>query len=787
MFNFIDNTGPATEHLHILIIDDDELDQMSIKRSLRKTSLQATVTTADTAAEGLRQLQSAVFDCIFIDFKLPDLNGLELMEKIRCMGVQAPVLVVTSQGDERIAASAIRLGAADYLPKSLLTPEGIYHSIRNAIRLQQAEQQRKLTEIRLQATQSQLEMLISSSPMSFWNTDEQGIITYAKGKAYELLGLAPANLLGLNYRQAFKSFPRILRRFEQAKRGGVVQSVDETAGYYFKSCYAPVFDEAGHLKGITGYAIDITDRMQNERELIRAKEVAEESVRVKELFIANISHEIRTPMNGIVGLTHVMQKTNMDQEQQKYLKAIQTSANNLMHIINDLLDFSKISAQQFTFEQVAFDLRELVQETIDLMEGKALEQRNELSTQLDTRIPAALLGDPLRLRQVLLNLVSNAIKFTQGGFIKLSVHCTEAKHDKVMLEFTVEDTGIGIPADKLQAIFESFTQASNDTTRKYGGTGLGLTISKSLVELQGGTIAVRSQPQAGSTFTFSLPFGLQQPAGEERPPASAPAAVVALPLDTDELSGLKVLLAEDNEINQLLIRTVLEGWGLHLDIVANGLEALERFARQSYDLILMDMQMPKMNGYEAIQRIRETETPQLAHIPIVALTAHATPGEVEKCLAAGADAYVSKPFDPKLLYQTMYRLISRSTAVSDEHPGMAPSFDMEAVLAIAGDSKDFVAEVLAMYMTTPVAVAQIQQQAQAGDITGLQQSLPELYDSVLVITAQPLQHILEHMLEALQTQNLPVLQELAQTAVTTCPGLMQLLQQAYEEVQQGIE
>ncbi|MDX5422350.1 MAG: response regulator [Hymenobacteraceae bacterium] len=763
------------QQLRILIIDDDTVDQMAIQRSLRKTPLQAFVTTAATATEGLRLLDTERFDCIFTDFMLPDMNGLELLERIKRKGVEAPILVVTSQGDERIAASAIRLGAADYLPKSLLNPEGIYHSIRNAIRLQQAEQQRLQTERRLQTAQLQLEMLISNSPMAFWNVDAQGVIQYAKGMAYETVGIVPEKLIGQNIRDAFRRLPRVMERFERAFSGETVQSVDESSGRYFKAYYSPVYDEAQKVTGVTGFAIDITERIQNERELLQAKEIAEKSVRVKEQFLANISHEIRTPMNGILGLTNVMKKTELDQEQHKYLRAIHTSANNLMQIINDLLDFSKISAQQFTFEQVEFDLQELIQEIVDLMEVKIRERQNTLSTYLDHKVPTRLTGDPLRLRQVLLNLISNAAKFTENGTIKLLVHCIGEKPGEVVLEFTVEDTGIGIPEEKLHVIFESFNQASNDTTRKYGGTGLGLTISRNLVEMQGGTIAVRSQPLVGSAFTFSLPFGIEEAQGQ---------ALLQDPLvlegALEDLSNLNVLLAEDNEINQLLINTVLGGWGVRVDAVADGLQALESFRNKAYDIILMDMQMPEMDGYEAIRQIRSSGEGN-AQIPVIALTAHATAGEIERCLAAGANAYVSKPFEPEELHRIMYEL----TNSSRHQPAAAgPSFNMEAIRAIAGGNTAFVSEVISMYsVSIPEAIQKIGHQAAAGSTEELKVSLSELYDSLAIISAQPLQGTVEQMQQALEKQEMQKLQELAQFAEAASAALSRLLQEEQHKLQ----
>jgi PAS domain S-box-containing protein len=736
--DFIDITERSNEKIKILIIDDDEVDQLAIKRSLKSSNMFAEVSTSNSASEGLSLLQSNKFDCIFVDFKLPEMDGLELLDKIVSLNIQTPVLIVTSHGDERIAAEAIRLGAADYIPKSLLTPEGVYHSIRNALRLQHIKQERQKAEDKLRSTQNQLDLIISNSPMAFWNVDKDGVIQFARGMAYERIGLSPDNLIGKNIREAFKNFPRIVNKFKNALEGELVQSMDESNGLYFKSHYVPIYDENGSVAGVTGFAIDVTDRINNERELIKAKEIAENSVKVKEQFLANISHEIRTPMNGIIGLTNVLKKTNLAVEQQKYLNAIHKSADNLMVIINDLLDFSKITAEQFTFEQVEFSLAEQLSDVLELMDSKAEEHNDTLTLEISPAVPTRLIGDPLRLRQVFLNLIGNAIKFTESGTIKISVNILKDRPEEVVLEFSVEDNGIGIPAEKLHNIFESFNQGSNDTTRKYGGTGLGLTISKNIIELQGGTIAVRSQPNVGSKFSFTLSFKKLIEMISQNEPLPQPEK-----FNTENLKGLKVLLAEDNEINQLLIKTVLSDCQINTDVVGNGLEALKQFQQNKYDLILMDMQMPEMDGYEAIDKIRSLNSSS-ALVPIVALTAHASEEEIAKCLAAGADAYVSKPFEVDDLYHTIYRLTSKSASYN-------VTVDLRILEDMAGSNKEFLNEILAMYIQSiPESIEELTNLHEIGDYIGLKNSISELLDSINIISAYPLQNSLDKVLKTLQ-------------------------------------
>ncbi|MFD2247666.1 hybrid sensor histidine kinase/response regulator [Pontibacter ruber] len=763
-FGFI----PA-DRLHLLIIDGDEADQMALQRSLLSSGLQTSVHAATTAAEGLQLVQQQAYDCIFIDIQLPDMDGLELLQQFRAKGVQAPILVVTSHGDESTASRAFELGAADYIPKSLLTPAGVALSLRTTIRLHKAEQQRRQAEEQLRATQYQLEFVVENSPIALWSTDHNGIITFANGMAYELVGIDNRSIVGKSFFDLFERFPRTMARLRRAMAGETLQSVDELNGFFFKAHYIPVRDEQQRVIGVTGYVFDITDRVSNERELTQAKELAEQSVRVKEQFLANISHEIRTPMNGIIGLASLLQKTTLNPEQRKYLKAIQTSSNNLMVIINDLLDFSKIAAQKFTFEEVAFQVRELMQDTIDLMEAKAEENHNVLLSMVSQQVPGSLVGDPVRLRQVLLNLMGNAIKFTENGQVKLTAQLLSESESDVLLEFTVEDTGIGIPAEKLQAIFESFSQGSNDTTRKYGGTGLGLTISKSIVEMQGGAISVKSQPMVGSVFTFTLPF-------KKQAVTLAPPLAAQMPEPMQTSTGLKVLLAEDNEINQLLINQVVSEWGFHIDTVDNGLEAVEKVLSQRYDLVLMDMQMPLMDGYEAIGRIRSSGTAQ-ALVPVIALTAHASRGEIEKCLASGANAYISKPFDPDELLQTITDL---TQGASRKEPDQYASINTDSLESMAGGNTEFLKEIVTMYLTTiPEGIQRLSKLAAAGQAQEFRESLLEFQESISIIEPKPLSSILEAMLPTLHQQDFDQLQQLMQQATIQSEHICLLLKQQF--------
>ncbi len=398
----------------------------------------------------------------------------------------------------------------------------------------------------------------------------------------------------------------------------------------------------------TGFAEEAQSKAESATKIAEeATRIAEDAVKAKQQFLSNMSHEIRTPMNAIIGFTKVVLKTDLSAKQNEYLTAIKMSGDALIVLINDILDLAKVDAGKMTFEQSPFKMALSISAMLHLFETKIQERNLELVKEYDSKIPEVLIGDPVRLHQIILNLVSNAVKFTTIGKIVVAVKLISEDEDNAIIEFAVTDTGIGIPQNKIEKIFENFQQASSGTSRLYGGTGLGLAIVKQLVESQGGVIKVKSEIGTGSTFSFTLSFQKAKGKFEVEPEL--------LELDK-EIKNIRILVVEDITLNQLLMKTLLDDFGFERDIAANGKIAIEKLQNQNYDIILMDLQMPEMNGFEATEYIRNT---MHSKIPIIALTADVTTVDLAKCKAVGMNDYIAKPIDERVLYSKIIGLIKK--------------------------------------------------------------------------------------------------------------------------------
>ena len=412
------------------------------------------------------------------------------------------------------------------------------------------------------------------------------------------------------------------------------------------------FFPLGELKQVRAYGTDITADV----ELRRAKEAAEESARAKAIFLATMSHELRTPMNGVLGCTQLLQDTALTDPQRQLLETMHRSAESLLVLVNDILDFSKIEAGKMSLEVADVELRSLIADVITLTSEAAKKKGLLVQVQVAPDIPAVLRGDPVRLRQILFNLVGNAVKFTERGGIHISVKTMPSNQDNsdaVVLQWTVKDTGIGITAEQQTRLFGAYAQAEESTARRYGGTGLGLMICCQLVELMGGAMMVESTPGKGSSFTYftSLLPGIHRA-------TSAQAVKPAIASMADRTTPLRILVVDDNEINQVVACKFLQKLGCQVEVARNGREAVNSIAHATYDAVLMDCEMPEMNGYDATQEIRRQEQNTSRHLPIVALTGHASSEDEQKCLQAGMDDVVTKPMTLPTLRAKLERLLA---------------------------------------------------------------------------------------------------------------------------------
>jgi PAS domain S-box-containing protein len=536
-------------------------------------------------------------------------------------------------------------------------PIGFHCIVRDISDKKQIQFELEETEKNLKHQQFQLQSVLDNTTSIIFIKDLQGKYTVANKRFMDLLqvqknqviGFTDYNLTSKDQADYFTSLDT--KVISERKPIEVEQIIEGPNGpVNLLLVKFPLFDQNNNVFGVSGIATDISERTQYQKELISARQSAENAKLLQEQFLANMSHEIRTPMNGIQGMTNLLLESSLNSVQEKYATIIKRSVNNLLVIINDILDFSKIQAGKLSIEEIAFDIRESVDAIRPLFAHRLEKKGLEFELNMDKKVPNYLVGDPYRLNQVLVNLVGNAIKFTEKGKIVLSVSIKNETDNSGVIRFSVKDSGIGIEEEKLKLVFESFSQAGVDVARKYGGAGLGLTISKQLVELQNGSIWVTSKYGEGSEFIFELPYRF----------ASENDVTGMRRLNDINFSklliGRKVLVAEDNSVNQILIDHVLKSVGVFPTIVNNGKEAIGKLKKgESFDVILMDLQMPIMDGYKTTDFIRKELK---IDTPIVAMTATAMKGEFEKCLEVGFTDYMSKPFEFVDLYKKLCNVLN---------------------------------------------------------------------------------------------------------------------------------
>lgn len=515
--------------------------------------------------------------------------------------------------------------------------------------------------------------LIEASLDPLVTINAEGKITDMNEATVNVIGMSRKELTGTDFFDYFTEPQKAREVYQEVFANGSVTDSplrlkninDQLTDVLFNgSVYK---DDCGKVMGVVIVARDVTERNRIEQELIEAKVFAEmassvaeiakikaenamlkaeDAVKAKQQFLSNMSHEIRTPMNSILGFTKVILKTELTAKQKEYLSAIKLSGDAMIVLINDILDLAQVDSGKMVFEETPFRLSNSISSMLHLFETKIQEQNLRLVQEYDKRIPAVIIGDAIRLHQIFINLVSNAVKFTSKGKIVFSTRLVREDKENIVIEFAISDTGIGISPENRELIFDNFQQATNSTSRLYGGTGLGLAIVKKLVESQGGQINVYSVLGEGTTFSFSLNF--------KKTNKKAKQDVEYLEVD-QTIQNIKVLVVEDIPLNQLLMKALLDEFGFEREFAENGKIAIEMLEKNEYDVILMDLQMPEMNGFEATTYIREVLK---LSTPIIALTADVTTVDFKKCIAIGMNDYIAKPVDERILYSKIVNLVS---------------------------------------------------------------------------------------------------------------------------------
>jgi PAS domain S-box-containing protein len=638
--------------LKILLVEDDRIDAMEFRRAITKSEVEISeFRVLKYAEEALFLLDTWLPDCIFIDYQLPKTNGLELLKKIKRLVPSLPVVILTSQGDERIAVEMMKAGAMDYFPKVEVTAEKItktFHTIRQMLDM---ERKRSETERELVEKDAFIDKIALLSPNIIYVIDiETWTDVFHNKQIWDILGYTEAEdaitegnifhrITNPEDRPLFIDHYKYVR--QSVADGEVIEKEfrlrhkDGSEVWIITREVPFKRNSKGEVQEVLGTAIDITRRKFVENELIRAKKDAEEASRIKSDFLSTMSHEIRTPMNAIIGFTDLLLENDFSGPNSQYLHTIKYSADNLMVILNDILDFSKIEAGKFGLDDFEFELREKLNYLQSTFEVKAKEKGIDFIFEIDPNVPNFLIGDAYRLNQILVNLLGNALKFTNIGFVRLHVKVEREHHDQVDMRIEVIDSGIGISEDKLTSIFDSFSQAHNNNASKYfGGTGLGLTITRTITEMMNGSITAYSKLGHGTTFSVFLKFRKSiQPKPQPELKGSKDFS----------LKGYKILAAEDILANQILLKHLLKKWGADFVICNNGQEAVELIAKTHFDLILMDIQMPVMDGLAAMKVIRGPHVPY-NNIPVIAFTADTFAERTPEILACNFNDFVTKPF-----------------------------------------------------------------------------------------------------------------------------------------------
>ncbi|MCK8493030.1 response regulator [Spirosoma sp. RP8] len=739
------------------------------------------------SAKGLARLDSVQTFMSFSDQLFNQLKQVEAIEN-ELLNVRA----AASKQSADYATNSSIVGAVAALAMILWAIYLLFKTLKNANKLNQ----------QLALSEQQLKRFLEAVPVSIAVVNKDGKLYYANQAATSMFGSATrltsySDMLSQVAISQFpdgNTYPLEQRPIFRAMRGETSQVDDMQLQVGDKviqllSSSSPVYDADGQLQYVVSSSIDISDRVQSQVRLQEAKEMAEQAARLKENFLANMSHEIRTPLNAIIGFSNLLEVTPLNEEQAEFVKLVQTAGKNLLTIVNDILDISKIEAGMIQMESIPFSIRSLAASLQTMLQPTASDKNLRLVFDIDPTLPALVLGDPTRLTQILLNLLSNAIKFTKQGSVTARITKQEETNQSVRVQFTVKDTGIGIDTDALPHIFERFRQASDFTTRYYGGTGLGLNIVKSLTQMQGGWIKVDSALGKGSEFTLELTYPVAPESILQTIDPSLAKAETAK-------KSLTILAVEDNPMNQKLVLQVIKRLGYEADLAENGQQALDMLQKKSFDLVLMDIQMPVMDGYQTTRHIRTTLR---STIPIIAMTAHALASEREQCLQAGMNDFLPKPFQmedlKRMILHYGFSEGSQPTlagATQPAPPAPAPptnptSFSIEPLLNSVGNDPELALELLEIYLDkTPEELKQLQQGLSEKDVPAIGRTLHTQKAPAMMMGLRKVTE-LNLRIEALVkggkdiTEVAPLLEQYITAVEAELPGIRDVLQKGVDQ------
>jgi PAS domain S-box-containing protein len=666
----------STPLAHILVIDDEEILRETLRAFLEEYGFR--VETAGNGRMGLELLRRGGVDLALLDLRMPEMDGLEVLKRMREEGIETPIVVVSGAGAIEDAIDAVRCGAWDYVIKPVADMAALRHVVDKALEkarllAENRRYQRHLEEevaartkdlcvaqARLVSQNVFLSALLESIPNPVFYTDGQGVFLGCNTRFAEFAKTRVEDLAG---RKADQVLPAesaaVVRALEQGSARGRVSlecrltsdNGEEHVRHY--QVAASALSEGRDVPaGVVAVMSEVTEYRRLEKQLVAAKESAEAASKAKDVFLANMSHELRTPLSGMLGMLQLLAASGLDPQQSEWTSLAMASGRTLVDILSDILDITRIESGQLETCDEPFELEPMLQSIVDVMQGEARAKGLKLGFDLAASAPNWVAGDPLRLRQIILNVLGNAVKFTPTGQVWLRVNLIERGDGWVRLLFEVSDTGVGIPEDKLQTVFDPFTQADASYAKRYGGVGLGLSIVKRLVSMLNGELGIVSEPGKGTTIRFSLRLGA----------ASELSAVDAWSVVPETMSPRacvgRILIAEDEAVNRLAIEKLLEQLNYRVETVADGAEVFPALSKGRFDAVLMDIQMPGMDGMETTRRIRRGEALNVdRNIPIVALTAFAMKGDRERFLEAGFTTYMTKPFELEELAQTLNEVL----------------------------------------------------------------------------------------------------------------------------------